>query len=304
MQRRSNAVVDVRTRNSSNPNSDLDETHVIQTPTTQEVNAQSTNFGDIATSCSTTSPSQTLRGWHHQVGQASAVSLQLQFLQLLVPDVDRIQALVSYAEKRVLWYHGCCHGPTFNAELQRRLSAPSARTRDTLTLQANDLHWTALLFAVISCALTCASPQAAQLIGFEESEAQTLSRQWYRASTTCLEMAEYRSNRSIYAVQALATLTMCAHTLGKSSEQYILIGSAIHLAWSFKLHRLSLGDEEVNPSSPPEVRRLMLENEVGRRLFCQLCVQDWFSIPLANAHSIHRGDFTTVKPRDRDYITM
>lgn len=251
-----------------------------------------------------TSPICMSRGWPGNFGSTSAFDSQLVFLQLLVPDTVQIKRLVNYAEKRVLWYHGCYHGPTFNAELQTRLSISQSRISKTLTLKSDDLQWAALFFAVVSGTMTCASPQAALSMGFEESEAQDLSRQWHRASTVCLELSEYRTKHSIYAVQAIATLTMCAHTLGRSTEQYILMGSAIHLARSLNLHRLSLGDEEINQVSSSASRASVLRKEVGRRLFCQLCVQDWFSIPFTGAHSIHRGDFTTVKPQDRDYITM
>lgn len=303
-ERRSNVTVVAREHRSLERNSNGGNTPVTPSVAAMQADDLSSGIYNSLTPHSTATLTRVSRGWHGQSSSTDCLISQLMFFQLLVPETVQIERLVNYAEKRVLWYHGCYHGPTFNAELQYRLSASQPQTNKKLTLRPDDLQWTALFFAVISGTMTCASPQAALSMGFDESEAQTLSRHWHRASIVCLELSEYRIKHSIHTVQAIATLTMCAHTLGRSTEQYILMGSAIHLARSLNLHRLSLGDEAINHSSSSEFRDTVLRREVGRRLFCQLCVQDWFSIPFTGAHSIHRGDFTTVKPQDRDYITM
>lgn len=230
---------------------------------------------------------------------------RLASLQLLLPNLVLLKRLVNYHEKRLLWYHGCFHGPTFNTELSKRISAQQPSVHDTIRLCADDLQWFALLFAVLAGSITCATISTLMDWGVEQEEAASLSRHWHRASTTCLELGRYRSHHQLHAVQAIATLAMCAHTLGRSDEHYVLVGTAIKISQALGLHRLSLGgDEIVVHDSTPKVRRQVLMKEIGRRLFCQLCVQDWFSIPFAGVHTIHRKEVSTIKPSDRDFQTM
>lgn len=230
---------------------------------------------------------------------------RLASLQLLLPNLILLKRLVNYHEKRLLWYHGCFHGPTFNAELSKRISAQQLFVHDTITLCVDDLQWFALLFAVLAGSITCANIPTLMDWEVEQEEAASLSRHWHRASTTCLELGQYRSHHQLHGVQAIATLTMCAHTLGRSNEHYVLVGTAIKISQALGLHRLSLGgDETVVHDSTLKVRRQVLMRETGRRLFCQLCVQDWFSIPFAGVHTIHRKEVSTIKPSDRDFQTM
>ncbi|KIX99221.1 uncharacterized protein Z520_04797 [Fonsecaea multimorphosa CBS 102226] len=238
------------------------------------------------------------------IGFSSSADAQETFLQMLIPGIDHIWRLVDYHELFLLWYHGCYHGPTLRWELHSLLSSqePSA----SLVIRGLDLQWLALLFAIMAGSLTCATSRQLEQWGFSKSEAVKLSMQWYKATITCLNQAEYTTNHSIYALHAIATLTMSAHSLGRSSELSVLLGSALKIAQSLGLDQLCHNPtlEQILPATSEEKRHTLLRTEVGRRLWSQLCIQDWMSLPFAESHCINPLHFTTTKPSSRNHLTM
>jgi hypothetical protein len=223
------------------------------------------------------------------------------FLHLHVPDLNQIWYLVDYHEKYLLWYHGCYHGPTFRAELCNALE----RHGDRLPLDQLNLQWVALLFSVMAGSVACASAGMLEAWGLGDSDMARLPRQWYEATLTCLHLAGYTRNHSMYAVHAITTLSMSAHPLGFSEELTVVLGTALKIAQSLQLDRLhgKNGSEAVDESSSETHRKTILQREIGRRLWSQLCVQDWFSLP-SGASLIRPNDFTTTKPSNRDHVTM
>ena len=222
-------------------------------------------------------------------------------LYLHIPDVTQIWYLVDYHEKYLLWYHGCYHGPTFRTELRDALKRHGGR----ISLDQLDLQWVALLLSVMAGSVACASADMLQSWGFGDADIATLPRQWYDATLTCLHLAGYTRKHSIYAVHAITTLSMSAHPLGFSEELTVLLGTALKIAQSLQLDRLdSKNDSEVVDETLSDMhRRTILQREIGRRLWSQLCVQDWFSLP-SGGSLIRPDDFTTTKPSNRDHITM
>ena len=98
---------------------------------------------------------------------------------------------------------------------------------------------------------------------------------------------------------------MTAHPLGYSEELTVQLGTALKIAQSLRLNRLDskTGSEVVDDTSSEKQRKSILQREIGRRLWSQLCVQDWFSLP-SGGSLIRPSDFTTVKPCNRDHVTM
>lgn len=239
------------------------------------------------------------------IGFNSTADAQETFLQMLFPSLDHIWRLVDYHELYLLWYHGCYHGPTLRWELNNVLSSQEPPS-SSIVIKGLDLQWLALLFAVIAGSLTCATNRKLEQWGFSKREAVKLSTQWYKATITCLGLAEYTNNHSIYSVHAIATLTMSAHSLGRSSELSVLLGAALKIAQSLGLDRLCHNPtlEEISPTTSEEQRYTLLQREIGRRLWSQLCVQDWMSLPFAESHSINPFHFTTTKPSSRSHLTM
>jgi hypothetical protein len=149
----------------------------------------------------------------------------------------------------------------------------------------------ALLFAILCCSMTCASQANCRAWGFSDAERNSLSLKWYEATVTCLNMARYIEVHTIYSVQAISTLTISAHILGLSNSQSVLLISAGRIAQSLGLHRL--GSEAESASTSPEQLR---KRETGRRVFLQLCIQDWFSIPFSDSYALDPNYWTSVKP--------
>jgi hypothetical protein len=215
----------------------------------------------------------------------SIKSVQLDMLEVLLPGRNHIRKLVSYHNDSLLWYHGSYSAKIFSNHLDIFLT----NFRGDVRHEQLNLQWLALLFAILTGSITCASQVARNAWGFSESEIPSLSLRWYEATVTCLNMADHTECHSIYAVQAIATLTISAHVLGKSNSQSVLLASAGRIAQSLGLHRL--GPETIS-SDPEQLRK----REVGRRVFIQLCTQDWFQIPFSESYTLNPRFCNTIKP--------
>lgn len=80
--------------------------------------------------------------------------------------------------------------------------------------------------------------------------------------------------------------------LGHSNGFSVLLASGIRIAQDLGLHQLG----EETDTRPTDV----VAREIGRRIWCQLSIQDWFSIPFTESYLIHRVGFTTKKPQNCD----
>ncbi|KEF58757.1 uncharacterized protein A1O9_06683 [Exophiala aquamarina CBS 119918] len=234
----------------------------------------------------------------------STRALHEAYLQMLMPSLDHIWKLVNYHEAYLLWYHCCYHGPTFRSELESVI----AEQKDKTTLLVSDLdgQWLALLFSIMAGSLTCTAEWRLRDWGFSQQEAVKLSMQWYRASITCLNYGEWTSEHKLYSVQAVTTLAMSAHSLGQSSELSILLGAALKIAQTLGLDKISHDAvvDKIDERSSNDQRHRSLNREIGRKLWSQLCVQDWMSLPFAGSHHINPSHFTTTKPSSRNHLTM
>ncbi|TPX18641.1 uncharacterized protein E0L32_002498 [Thyridium curvatum] len=196
----------------------------------------------------------------------------LAVLQMLLPSKRQVWQLVDYHDESLLWYHGSYYSPTFRKQLHDFYS----RFNGSIEHAGVNLQWVALLFSILAGTITCAPVYRAHVWGFRDPERETLSRRWARASVTCLNRAEYTANHSILSVQAIATLTIAAHMLGLSNMQSIHLAAAVRIAQSLGLHRLT----EDSPGTP-------VEKETGKRVWSQLCSQDWFSLPFSETYLVN-----------------
>ncbi|KAH8681920.1 hypothetical protein BX600DRAFT_505551 [Xylariales sp. PMI_506] len=193
-------------------------------------------------------------------------------LQLLLPSKKQIWELARYHQECLLWHHGSFYTPKFQSQLTDFFD----RFNGVVDSRGLNLQWLALLFAVITGSITCAPEHKTQEWGFRQRERETLSRRWFQAVYICLNAAEYAANHSILSIQAISTLTISSHILGFSNVHSIHLAAVIRVAQSLGLHRIS--DE-----SPGTV----VDKECGRRLWSQLCCQDWFSIPFSETYLIN-----------------
>ncbi|KAJ5150073.1 hypothetical protein N7448_001651 [Penicillium atrosanguineum] len=209
----------------------------------------------------------------------------LPVLQLLLPEPPTLVQMIGYHCECLLWYHASFHGGIFQEQVDRFL-----KQQGRIDDQRIDLQWTALLFAVLAGSLTCAPRQVSISWGFEDRERATLAHRFFKAALICLSLADYTAHHSLYGVQCIATMTLSAHLLGHSNSHSVKLASAVRIAQSLGMHRLG-GETDDHPSS--RARR-----EIGRRLWTELCIQDWFSIPFSESYLIHRRDFNTKKPQN------
>ena len=233
------------------------------------------------------------------------LEIEKQNLQTLIPTNLQISHLVEYHEKCLLWYHGCVHGPTFQMELNKALQGSNG-----LQLKCLDLRWSALLFSIMTASLICTSDSVAQSWGFSKAQKRYLSKQWYEASVACLHLGDYMSKLSVYSIQAIQVLSMSAHTIGFSNKQFIMFGTALRIAQNLGLQRLAQDPElDTFPADGAGMslsqKEILIRREVGRRIWMQMCIQDWFSIPSSDMYSINKQHFTTSRPRridDQDMV--
>ena len=226
---------------------------------------------------------------------------QLDLLQLEMPSMQMIGQLVRFHERCLLWYHGCYHGPTFRAELQ----AKTHPNMETILVDA-DLQWSGLLFAILAGSLICANDRTLTSWRFKKADIAKQASSWYRAAVSCLNVSNYTAHHSLHAVQAIATLTVSAHTLGLSTEQSVLLGAALKIAQSLGIHRLEFlpSIDVISADSTAEQRQKVLTRETCRRVWSQLCAQDWFSVSVTEAYNINPLFSTSAKPGNRDFLTM
>ncbi|KAK1570128.1 uncharacterized protein LY79DRAFT_527459 [Colletotrichum navitas] len=217
---------------------------------------------------------------------------QLAVVQLLLPDSRQVWDLVQYHNESLLWYHNSIFAPTFRTQL----AAFYSEHNGIIESEGVDLQWVSLLFSVLTVSLVCAPSRRAHAWGFRDSERETLSRRWFEAMVVCLNRADYTTNLSILSCQAIATATISAHPLGHSNSQSIHLAAAVRIAQSLGLHRLK---HDVGESS--------VEKETGRRVWCQLCSQDWFGIPFSESYLISPLYSTSEPPQnchDHDLLPL
>lgn len=216
----------------------------------------------------------------------------LAVVQLLLPDAAHVQILVDYNCDSLLWYHGSFFAPTFRAQLQMFWGQHGGN----ITSKGLNLQWVALLFSVMAGSLTCAPSTQTKAWGYRDIEQATLAKRWFHAITVCLNCANYTARLSLLSCQAIATGTVAAHLPGFSSSQSILLATAVRIAQSMGLHKLCLG-----------VTGRKTEVEVGRRVWIQLCSQDWFGIPFSESYLINPLYSTSAPPthcHDHDLIAL
>lgn len=230
---------------------------------------------------------------------------QIAFLQLLLPSKRQVFQLLEYHTEQLLWYHNLFHGPTFHAELTAAAAGPTG-----LQIKNLDLQWAALLFSIMVASMTSVSDSTALAWGFHKEERRKLLRQWFKSCLTCLNLADYMRCHHIYSVQAITIMTQSAHILGYSTTHNCMLGAALKVAQGLGLQRLALEDDESDIEARasllvmPAQRQKIVQREIGRRVWAQLCVQDWFSISFSEMYSINRLHFSTARPSNMNDSTL
>lgn len=205
-------------------------------------------------------------------------------LETLLPHRAHIYRLVEYHNTHLLWYHGSYSARIFSKDLDIFLTNNDGDVRHPEL----DVQWLGLLFAILTGSLACAPSSLKHSWGFQDTESSKLALQWFEACVSCLNIGHYIERHTIHSVEAIATLTLSAHILGRSNSQSILLSSAGRIAQSLGLHRLN-GDARGSTEH-------LLRIEAGRRVFNQLCTQDWFQIPFSESYSLNPNFIQSQRP--------
>ncbi|KIH88706.1 c6 zinc finger domain containing protein [Sporothrix brasiliensis 5110] len=215
----------------------------------------------------------------------------LAVMQLLLPSRRQVEQLVDYHVECLLWYHASFLAPRFRADLASfydRFGGHVDAVEAHRGVAGLDLQWVALLFAVLSGSLTCAPTARAAAWGFLGTERPALCKHWFQAALACLARAPYMAHHSVRSCQAIATMTISAHILGFSNTQSIQLAAAVRIDQSLGLHRLGSRSHDGSPGTA--------DVEEGRRVWSQLCSQDWFGIPFSESYLVNPLHAQTARP--------
>lgn len=103
---------------------------------------------------------------------------------------------------------------------------------------------------------------------------------------------------TVYSVQAVVISTEVAHNLGHTQLNALLSGAAIRIAQCLGMHKIRpTTDTLVNdPQCDSELRDM----ELGKRIWCQMLVQDLFAIPFNDSYGT-RIPIPIAQPELTDY---
>jgi hypothetical protein len=230
-------------------------------------------------------------------GGAVLETLSVSQIQDLLLTKMQVFLLFEYHSDWLLFMHCAFHVPTFRKGLDRFYDDDQG----VINMTSTGLQWASLLFAIMCGSMACARPRSIQKWGFKEEEQGVLARKWYQASIECLNAARYQQYHIIYSIQTIACSTFCAHILGFSNSQSVMLASAVRIAQSLGLHRLSSPRRR---GQQPDITADVAQKELGRRLWQQLVTQDWFSVPFSETYCINPLHFSSEPPMHCDEETM
>ncbi|KAH7402463.1 hypothetical protein BKA66DRAFT_404581 [Pyrenochaeta sp. MPI-SDFR-AT-0127] len=175
-----------------------------------------------------------------------ARSIEIQYVQSLLPSKTKVIQIVEYYEQyRLLyWTGGLYHGPSFRKKLLNAYGSS-----DTLDLQSLDWRWNALLFSILSSGIIGSSEAMSVSWGFGIDEKVRFAREWGAATVTCLNMGNFMSQYHINSVQAIYGLGL--HRLGPHPDDNRI---------------LDLNQEQ---------KEALIEREIGRRTWYAATSQEW-----------------------------
>jgi hypothetical protein len=98
---------------------------------------------------------------------------------------------------------------------------------------------------------------------------------------------------AVYSVQAIVLSTEMAHSLGFSDLNASLLASAIRLSQCMGLHKITEPSlSEINGS---EQWHEAIEREIGKRVWCQIVIQDHFGLCFTDSYSESRSSRSTLQ---------
>ncbi|KAJ5929648.1 hypothetical protein N7454_006598 [Penicillium verhagenii] len=205
-----------------------------------------------------------------------------------LPRTVDAQSLVNFHIGHLTWHHNSFHGPTFLEQCELFWKTGSC----------DHPLWIALYFSVLSCTINSVqnSRKLTVLINVD-LETMPSAHQLLSAMVQTLYGAHFLHNLSIYSVQAVVISTEVAHNLGLSQLNATLFNAAVRIAECLGIHKIKNHPPTPKTKDGWEER---VEREVGRRVWCQMLIQDHFAIPFTDTYSISPMHFSTGRPLNAD----
>ncbi|CAL5868421.1 uncharacterized protein PFLUO_LOCUS2646 [Penicillium psychrofluorescens] len=113
-----------------------------------------------------------------------------------------------------------------------------------------------------------------------------------------LYSSDFLQNISFHALQAIVISTEAAHILGLSQLNATLFNAAVRIAECLGVHKIK--DHSTSSAQTEEQWAERVEREVGKRVWCQMVIQDHFAIPFTDTYSISPAHFSTGVPLNAD----
>ncbi|KAJ5225192.1 hypothetical protein N7468_006417 [Penicillium chermesinum] len=208
---------------------------------------------------------------------------------VMLPPTEFAQKLVKFHVTHLTWHHNAFHTPTFLEQCQ--LFWETGRCDHPL--------WMALYFAVLSCTVNSIqnSVKLRLLVNIDLDAMQSV-HQLFSAMVQTLYSCHFLNNLSIYSVQAVVISTEVAHNLGLSQLNATLFNAAVRIAECLGIHKIKDHSKKFSQNRDEWEERI--EREVGRRVWCQMLIQDHFAIPFTDTYSISPMHFSTGLPLNAD----
>ncbi|KAJ5778518.1 hypothetical protein N7520_001764 [Penicillium odoratum] len=205
-----------------------------------------------------------------------------------LPRTVDAQSLINFHISHLTWHHNSFHGPTFLEQCE--LFWKTGRCDHPL--------WIALYFSVLSCTINSVqnSQKLTVLINVDLNTMPS-AHQLFSAMVQTLYGAHFLNNLSIYSVQAVVISTEVAHNLGLSQLNATLFNAAVRIAECLGIHKIKSHPPTPQTEDGWDER---VEREVGRRVWCQMLIQDHFAIPFTDTYSISPMHFSTGRPLNAD----
>ncbi|KIW12053.1 hypothetical protein PV08_09327 [Exophiala spinifera] len=189
-------------------------------------------------------------------------------------------AILAFHKNEIAWMHNVIHMPTFMAEWAERRQQPRDR-------------WTAmdaLYFALMATGLYYMSSDQHGQIGIRAGF--KLSEKLYRKAVMILDLVDFMAEHSVYSLQAICTFLPCAYGFGDYKRALVLLSAATNIAQCMQLHRI----DSANKSSVISATDETLQQEIKRRIWCFLVIQDTYLIAAKKTYNIILEHCTTSLP--------
>ncbi|QQK44268.1 Fungal transcriptional regulatory protein, N-terminal [Penicillium digitatum] len=163
----------------------------------------------------------------------------------------------------------------------------------------DDPLWLALYLSVLSATVSSIQ-DSTKLRGVVDVDLHAIpsTQQLFSAMVQTLYNSHFLSNLSVYSVQAIVISTEVAHNLGLSQLNATLFNAAVRIAECLGIHKIQ--DQPNKLARNKDEWDEKVEREVGKRVWCQMIIQDHFAIPFTDTYSISPMHFSTGPPMNAD----